>query len=185
METEGLHEVDFLREHPSLSFASHVQVAKVIAKCLPLRSVDPFLSKFEYFVPPRLQKQGKRKRKKKKGVVASPMPPCEMSLTPCCCDEKICKTPVEWVDGALKHAFGEEHVMLKQCEHPDEMHSCRESHSDLDIMVVDCVLARGSRVFMKRRNGKGKDVASNAPVQACPIEDVHQTVQYCEFQYQM
>ena len=172
VETEGLHEVGFLRDHPSLSFASHVQVAKVIAKCLPLRSVDPFLSKFESFVPPPLQKQGKRKRKKKKGVVASPTPPCKMPPTQSSCDEKICKTPVEWVDGALKHAFGEEYVMLKRCEHPDEMYSCRESHSDLDIMVVDCVLARDSRVIMKRHNGKGEDVASDAPVQACRIEDV-------------
>ena len=135
---EGLHDLGFLREHPSLSFPSHIQIAKVVAKCLPLRWVDPFLSKFESFVPLRLQKQGKRKGKKKKDVVASPlMPPCEMPLTPSCCDEKICKTPVEWVDGALKHAFGVEYVMLKRCEHPDEMYSCRESHSDLDIMVVD------------------------------------------------
>ena len=100
------------------------------------------------------------------------MPPCEMPPTLTSCDEKICKTPVEWVDGALKHAFGEEYVMLKRCEHPDKMYSCRESHSDLDIMVVDCVLVRDSRVFMKRHNGKGEHVASNAPVQACRIEDM-------------
>jgi hypothetical protein len=169
---EGLQDLGFLRDHPSLSFPSHVQVAKVVAKCLPLRSVDPFLSKFESFVPPRLQKQGKRKGKKKKGVVASPAPPSEISLTLRCGDEKICKTPVQWVDGALKHAFGEEYVMLKRCKHPDEMYSCQESHSDLDIVVVDCVLAQGSRVLMKGNNGKGKHVASDAPVQACRIEDV-------------
>ena len=63
--------------------------------------------------------------------------------------------------------------MLKQCEHPDKMYSCGESHSDLDIVVVDCVLARGCRVdSMNKSKRKGKDVASNAPVQGCRIDDV-------------
>ena len=143
METKGSHEVGLRREHPSLSFASHLQVASVISKCLPLQSVDPFLFKFGSFRLAPLQKQGKRN--KKKGTTASPIPAREVLPTPLTssCDEKICKTPVEWVDRALKHAFGEEYVMRKRCKHPDEMYSCGESHSDLDIVVVDCVLARG------------------------------------------
>ena len=167
METKGSHEVGLLREHLSLSFASHLQIASVISKRLPLQSVDPFLFNFGSFRPAPLQKQGKRN--KKKGTTASPIPAREVLPTPLAspCDEKICKTPVGWVDRALKHAFGEEYVMLKRCEHPDEMYSRGESHSDLDIVVVDCVLARGCRVAnMNKSKRKGKDVASYAPVQA-------------------
>jgi hypothetical protein len=37
--------------------------------------------------------------------------------------------------------------------------------------VVDCVLARGCRVDMNKSKRKGKDVASDAPVQSCGIDD--------------
>ncbi|KAI2505586.1 hypothetical protein MHU86_8828 [Fragilaria crotonensis] len=47
-ETKGL-EIGLLREHPSLSMASHTQVANVIAKCLPLQSVAPFMVMFNNF----------------------------------------------------------------------------------------------------------------------------------------
>jgi hypothetical protein len=67
------------------------------------------------------------------------------------CDETICKTPVEWVDSALKHAFGNNHVMLKRCQHPDKMYSLEESHSDLDVVVMDCVLSRGRPVGMNKK----------------------------------
>jgi hypothetical protein len=71
------------------------------------------------------------------------------------CDETICKTPAEWVDSVLKHAFGYDHVMIKRCQHPDEMYSLGESHSDLDV-VMDCVLSRACPVGINNKK-KGKD----------------------------
>ena len=68
-------------------------------------------------------------------TTASVPAPSEMT-PPVSCD-KICKTPVDWVDSALRHAFGKEYVMLKHCQHPDEMYSNGESHSDLDLVVMD------------------------------------------------
>ena len=44
--------VGMLREHPSLSFPSHTQVANVIAKCLPLQSVEHFCKAFDSCCPP-------------------------------------------------------------------------------------------------------------------------------------
>ena len=91
------------------------------------------------------------------------------------CDETICKTPVEWVDSALKHAFGNDHVMLERCQHPDKLYSLGESHSDLDVVVMDCVVSRGRPVGMNN-NKKGNDATRDARVQACLLEDVDAAV---------
>jgi hypothetical protein len=167
-----------LRQHPSLSLASHTQVANVIAKCLPLQSVERFLSKFNSFRPPPLQKQKKPRKRKKNTAKASapattasaPLPKLAPASLPFC-DETICKTPVEWVDSALKCAFGEDHVMLKRCQHPNEMYGLGESHSDLDVVVMDCVLSRGRPVERNNKKDATRD-APVAPVQACMLDDV-------------
>lgn len=175
-ETEGLGVGGLLREHPSLSLASHNQIANVIAKCLPLQSVAPFISMFDSFRPAPLQKQKKKKKKKpKKGTTASPIPaPPEVAPAPLAFlrDEKICKTPIEWIDASLKHAFGNDHVMLKRCQHPDEMYGCEESHSDLDLVVMDCVLARTSSPIDYNKKGGDEACASDTPVQVCSLDDV-------------
>jgi hypothetical protein len=49
--------VGILHDHPSPLFATHSQVARVIAKSLPLHSVDPFLSAFNSFLPPPPKKE--------------------------------------------------------------------------------------------------------------------------------
>ena len=87
--------------------------------------------------------------------------------------QKICKTPINWVDSALKHAFGNEYVMLKHCKHPDDLYSNGESHSDLDIVVMDCVLSRNGRIDMKN-NGCREPIAggSDAPVHPCAFDDL-------------
>jgi hypothetical protein len=173
-ETKGL-EIGLLREHPSLSMASHTQVANVIAKCLPLQSVAPFMVMFNNFRPPPLQKRKKQKRKK--GNAASvPIPPAVVAaasaLGPSAfCDEKICKTPIQWVDSSLKHVFGTEYVMLKRCKHPDEMYSHGESHSDLDLIVMDCVLSRSGPMDLKRKR-KDDAHACDSPVHVCLFDDV-------------
>ncbi len=59
-ETKGL-EIGLFCEDPSLSLASHNQVANVIAKCLPLQSVAPFRFMFNMKVPAPRQKQKNRK----------------------------------------------------------------------------------------------------------------------------
>jgi hypothetical protein len=41
--------------------------------------------------------------------------------------------------------------MLKRCKHPDEMYSHGESHSDLDLIVMDCVLSRSSPIDLKKQ----------------------------------
>ena len=170
-----------LRQHPSLALASHNQVANVIAKCLPLQSVEAFLSKFNSCRPPPLQKQRKPRKRKKNTTASVPVDPMASVPVPLLapaslpfCDETIGKTPVQWVDSGLKHAFGDDHVMLKRCQHPDEMYSLGESHSDLDVVVMDCVLSRGRPVEMYNKK-KGKDATRDAPVapvQACLLDDV-------------
>ena len=170
-----------LRQHPSLSLASHNQVANVIAKCLPLRSVKAFLFQFNSFRPPPLQRQKRQKRKK--STTGASVPADTMASAPASrlapaslpfCDETIGKTPVEWVDSALKHAFGNDHVMLKRCQHPDEMYSLGESHSDLDVVVMDCILSRGRPVemYIKKKCKDASRDAPVAPVQACMLDDV-------------
>jgi hypothetical protein len=49
-----------LCDHPSRSFATHAQVAGVIAKSLPLHAVATFLEEFNSFVPPPPKKGGKK-----------------------------------------------------------------------------------------------------------------------------
>jgi hypothetical protein len=61
--------------------------------------------------------------------------------------------------------------MLKRCQHPDEMYSLEESHSDLDVVVMDCVLSRGRPVGMNKKK-KAKDANRDAPVQVCLLDDV-------------
>ena len=160
--------VGLLREHPSLSLASHTQVANVIVKCLPLHSVDPFLLKFNSFRPPPLQKRKGRTRKRKGATPSVPIPVPASALPPIVwCDETVCKTPIVWIDSALKHAFGDEHGMLKRCKHPDEMYGPNgESHSDLDVIVMDCVLSRSGPINLERES-KDAAYASDAPVQVC------------------
>jgi hypothetical protein len=63
--------VPLLRGHPSFSLARHTQVANVIAKCLPLQSVESFLCRFNSCRPPPLQRQKKQKRKRKKHTTVS------------------------------------------------------------------------------------------------------------------
>ncbi len=163
----------------------------MIAKCLPLQSVEAFLSKFNSCRPPPLQKQRKPRKRKKKTTASVPVDPmasvpvpllapaslpfCDETIgkTPFC-DESIGKTPVQWIDSGLKHAFGDDHVMLKHCTHPDEMYSLGESHSDLDVVVMDCILSRGRHGEMYNEK-KGKDATRDAPlapVQACLLNDV-------------
>ena len=163
-ETKGL-EVGMLREHPSLLLASHTQVANVIAKCLPLQSVTPFHFMFSTFLPAPLQK--KKKQRGKKGTTTSLIPAPGLSPLPLAFyNDKICKTPVEWVDSALKHAFGNEYVMLRRCQHPAEMYSHGESHSDLDLVVMDCVLSRSGAIDA-RSNESG-----DTPAQFTSFHDV-------------
>jgi hypothetical protein len=65
--------------------------------------------------------------------------------------------------------------MLKRCQHPDEMYSLvGESHSDLDVVDMDCILSRGCPVEMNNKK-EGKDATRGAPVapmQACLLNDV-------------
>jgi hypothetical protein len=58
--------------------------------------------------------------------------------------------------------------MLKRCQHPAEMYSDSESHSDLDIVVMDCVLSRTDTIIMNKK----KEAANDTAVQACSFDDV-------------
>lgn len=89
--------VGSLRNHCSLLFPSHAQVASVIAKCFRLHSLSAFLSAFDCCRPPPLKKQ-KRKRKREKGTMSALLPQATVLPND---DEKVCKTPVEWLDFSL------------------------------------------------------------------------------------
>jgi hypothetical protein len=54
--------------------------------------------------------------------------------------------------------------------HPDEMHSVGESHSDIDFVVMDCVLSRTGFVNMNKKRDAAEDRAT--PVQPCAFRDV-------------
>ena len=175
-----------LREHHALSLASHTQVANVIAKCLPMRSVDPFLFMFNSFRPgplgPALQKQKKRKRRKATvaSVAATSNALQELPMAPAPAafpfeNEKVGKTPIAWIDSSLKHAFGNEYVMLGRCQHPDDMYSRGVSHSDLDIVVMDCILSRSCPLDTTVRNKNTRGVAQHVratPVQVCEFQNI-------------
>jgi hypothetical protein len=120
--------VGLLRDHPSRSFATHGgQVASVIANSLPLHSVSTFLAAFNSFVPP----------PPKKGTQLSSFAP------PVKYREKIMKTPIDRITLALVQTFGSNHVSLTKCFSPAQIHDASggKSKSDLDIVVMDCILA--------------------------------------------
>jgi hypothetical protein len=55
------------------------------------------------------------------------------------------------------------------------MYSLGESHSDLDVVVMDCILSRGRPVVEMYNKKKDKDATRDAPVapmQACLLDDV-------------
>ena len=69
--------------------------------------------------------------------------------------------------------------MLKHCKHPDDRYSNGESHSDLDIVVMDCVLSRNGQID-KKSNGRREPVAggSDAPVHPCPFDDLDDSINF-------
>jgi hypothetical protein len=95
--------------------------------------------------------------------------PALSELTPSVSCDK-CTTPVDWVDSALSHAFGKENVMLKHYLHPDKMYSNGESHSDLDLVVMDCVLSRSGQIDMKNRSSD--KTGGEASLHPCEFNDL-------------
>ncbi|KAI2509309.1 hypothetical protein MHU86_5062 [Fragilaria crotonensis] len=92
-----------------------------------------------------------------------------MSVSPqatvsCNDDEKVCKTPVEWVDFSLRSSFGKEHVTLTRCNKSSNVYDAHEGKTfgDLDIVEIDCILARTVRLHKVRRGEVAKHV--DAPV---------------------
>jgi hypothetical protein len=79
-------------------------------------------------------------------------------------DEKVCKTPVEWLDFSLWSSFGKEHVALTLCYKPSDVYDAHEGKTfgDLDIVVIDCILPRTVRLHKVRRGKVAKRV--DAPV---------------------
>ena len=86
-------------------------------------------------------------------------------------NEVTCKTPVRWVDHALRHTFGKEYVLLKRCQHPDEMLAGVETQSGLELVVMDCILSRGPCESV----GGGSN-AREAPVQLSLFDNVTDVV---------
>ena len=146
--------VGILRDHPSRSFATHAQVANVIAKSLPLHSVDPFLFAFNSFVPPP-PKKGEKQR--------SLAQPVEYR-------EKIMKTPVDWITSALEHTFGSQHVSLARCNSPSQIYDT-SGESDFEIVVMDCVLARTIKLNKVKRKKAAKLL--DTPVKMYSYADLH------------
>ncbi|KAI2503991.1 hypothetical protein MHU86_10488 [Fragilaria crotonensis] len=151
-----------LRDHPSRSFATHSQVARVIAKSLPLHSVDPFLAAFNSFIPPPPKKGTQR-------IMHSP---------PVKCGDKIMKTPVDWIHSALVETFGSGHVSLEKCYSPSQLYEAsgaRKGQSDFEIVVMDCILSR----TIKIHKVKGKKAAKlvDTPVKMYSYVPLHTTAQ--------
>ena len=70
-----------------------------------------------------------------------------------------------------RHTFGEEYVLLKHCQHPDEMLAGVETQSDLELVVMDCILSRGPHESV----GGGSN-AREAPVQLSLFDNVTDVV---------
>ncbi|KAI2508620.1 hypothetical protein MHU86_5803 [Fragilaria crotonensis] len=132
--------VGILRDHPSRSLATHAQVAHVIAKSLPLHSVDTFLTTFNSFVPP----------PPKKGTKPS------LLSQPVVYREKIMKTPVDWITSALEHTFGLQHVSFSRCNSPAQIYDASDGESNFEIVVMDCVLARTIKLHKVKRKKAAK-----------------------------
>ena len=132
--------VGILRDHPSRSFASHSQVACVVAKSLPSHSVEPFLSAFNLCLPP----------PPKKGTHAL-VPPVSSG------ENKIMKTPVEWITLALEYTFGSRHVSFEKCYSPAQVYNgAAKCRSDFEIVVMDCILARTVKMHKVKRKKSAK-----------------------------
>ena len=146
-----------LRDHPSRSFATHAQVAGVIAKSLPLHTVATFLKEFNSFVPP----------PPKKGLKPKTLAPIVQYR------EKIMKTPVDWITSALERTFGSQHVSVTKCHSAAHIYdtSGGRSKSDLDIVVMDCVLARTIRIRRARRRKTA--ILLDTPVKMYTYVDLH------------
>ena len=140
----------FFRNHSSRCLASHNQLADVISKCLPLHSVHTFLDFF------RTHRREELESLAKKGT---PQP--SMRLT----DECIIKTPVRWIDSSIRATFGNNAVTLNRCYVPADVYcssAAESTYSDLEIVVVDCILARTIRKIKVKRRRRAKLVDTPA-----------------------
>ena len=106
-------------------------------------------------------------------MTSVPAPPNLARLSSPGNKEIVGKTPIEWIDSALKQAFGDEYVMLKRCIHPIEMYGHGETHSDMDVVVMDCVLSRSNQINnVKNKSRAFAHHTSYGPAQSCSFHDV-------------
>lgn len=92
--------------------------------------------------------------------------------------EKIMKTPVDWITLALERTFGSQHVSVTKCHSPAHIYdtSGGRSKSDLDIVVMDCVLARTIRICRARRRKTA--ILLDTPVKMYTNVDLHHKALY-------
>jgi hypothetical protein len=138
-----------LRDHPSRYLASHQQVGKLVAKCLPAHSVDSFLANFEESIAAWSCQRETVTSSVDPDVKVPAVPPPKGKIQVACTElfdhDVIVKTPVKLLDSSLRSVFGDEFVSVSRCYAPTDVYKVKDApfcNSDFDIIVVDCILAR-------------------------------------------
>jgi hypothetical protein len=72
--------------------------------------------------------------------------------------EKIITNPIDWITSVLVQMFGSKHVSLTKCNSPAKINdtSGGKSKLDLDIVVMDCILARSIKIHKVKRRKAAK-----------------------------
>ena len=86
-------------------------------------------------------------------------------------DETVIKAPVKMIDNALREVFGDKFVNFKRCYIPSELYEHNvqgRTDSDLDIVVMDCILARTDKPPKIKRKHSAKLV--DTPVRVLRYE---------------
>ena len=141
-----------LRDHPSRYRATHNQVGNLIAKCLPRHCAPEFRKHFECSVG-KFTKEMESKRHALETCAPSDAGDGDVPIGVVHDDDVVIKTPVKIIDSTLGKVFGSDFVSVTACyNHEDIYRVTNESaYSDLDIVVLDCILSRKTKAHKVKR----------------------------------
>lgn len=155
-----------LRGHASRYHPTHKQLAKVVAKCLPKHCVDEFVGAFG------VKQHEESKPSPKVRIAGNPSARATGKVVPRD-DETVIKTPVKMIDNALRKVFGDKFVTFKRCFVPADLYNHDvdgRTDSDLDIVVMDCILARTDKPPKVKRKQIAKLVDTPVKVLKCELD---------------
>jgi hypothetical protein len=166
-----------LRDHPSRYRATHNQVGHLIAKCLPRHCAPDFMEHFKVAVQKFAKMMESKPRASETCVSFNAgdvdVPSNVVHDSDVVHDgDVVIKTPVGIIDSTLRKVFGGDFVSVKACDtHEDIYKVTNESaYSDLDIVVLDCILSRKAKAHKVKRKLERKLVDTPVRMMAYKVQ---------------